>query len=144
MAGRLRPGNAGANNASDDIAVFAEASWQLPELPGRVRRLVRADTAGASHAFLDYVRGQQWEFSVGFPATPEVKSAIRDTDGDAWAPARTQHGDVRPGAAVAELTEAVDLSGWPAGARLIVRCEPLHPGAQQTLDTSTGAGSPPF
>lgn len=138
LAGRLRPGNAGANNAGDHIAVFAEASWQLPELPHSVRRLVRADTAGASHAFLDYVRGQQWEFSVGFPVTAEVKTAIRETADDAWTPARTQHGDVRPGAAVAELTDAIDLSGWPAGARLIVRCEPLHPGAQQTLDDIDG------
>jgi hypothetical protein len=31
----------------------------------------------------------------------------------------------------------VDLSGWPDGTRLIVRREPLHPGAQQTLLPST-------
>lgn len=35
--------------------------------------------------------------------------------------------------AVAELTDLVDLDGWPPGARLIVRREPLHPGAQQSL-----------
>ena len=34
---------------------------------------------------------------------------------------------------MAELTDLVDLSDWPAGTRLIVRREPLHPGAQQTL-----------
>ena len=34
---------------------------------------------------------------------------------------------------MAELTDLVDLAGWPAGTRLIVRREPLHPGAQQTL-----------
>ena len=34
---------------------------------------------------------------------------------------------------MAELTDLVDLSDWPEGTRLIVRREPLHPGAQQTL-----------
>jgi hypothetical protein len=48
LASRLRPGNAGANNAADHVAVCAEASWQLPELPAGLRRLVRADSAGAS------------------------------------------------------------------------------------------------
>jgi hypothetical protein len=34
---------------------------------------------------------------------------------------------------VAELTDLVDLAAWPAGTRLIVRREPLHPGAQTSL-----------
>jgi Transposase DDE domain group 1 len=34
---------------------------------------------------------------------------------------------------VCEVTDLVDLSAWPQGTRLIVRREPLHPGAQQTL-----------
>jgi len=38
---------------------------------------------------------------------------------------------------VAELTDHLDLSGWPSGTRLIVRREPLHPGAQQSLFPST-------
>ncbi len=46
---------------------------------------------------------------------------------------RTQEGDDCEGAAVAELTHLVDLTGWPAGTRLIVRREPLHPGAQGSL-----------
>jgi hypothetical protein len=133
LAGRLRPGNAGANNAADHIAVLSEACWQLPELPAGMGRLVRADSAGASHAFLDAVREAGWAFSVGFPLTSEVTDAIREASEAAWTPAFTQHGDVRRGASVAELTDAVDLSAWPAGSRLIARCEPLHPGAQQTL-----------
>ena len=35
-----------------------------------------------------------------------------------------------------ELTDAVDLSRWPEGTRLIVRREPRHPGAQQSLFAS--------
>lgn len=50
-----------------------------------------------------------------------------------WEPAVTQAGQVRPGAAVAELTDLVDLTGWPEGTRLVVRREPLHPGAQTSL-----------
>ena len=34
---------------------------------------------------------------------------------------------------MAEVTDLVDLSDWPAGTRLIIRREPLHPGAQQSL-----------
>jgi hypothetical protein len=113
--------------------VLSEGCWQLPELPAGVPRLVRADSAGATHAFLESVREAGWAFSVGFPLTPQVKDAIREVPDAAWTPAVTQHGDVRRGASVAELTDAVDLSAWPAGSRLIVRCEPLHPGAQQTL-----------
>ena len=36
----------------------------------------------------------------------------------------------RPGAWVAELTGLLDLAGWPAGMRVIVRKERPHPGAQ--------------
>jgi hypothetical protein len=54
-------------------------------------------------------------------------------DDDRWTPARTQAGDVRPGAHVAEVTDLVDLAHWPEGTRLIVRREPLHPAAQHSL-----------
>ena len=83
LAGMLRPGNAGANNAKDHIAVFDAARAQLPELPEQLPRLVRADTAGATHDFLDHVTaleqttGKRWQFSVGFPITEPVRNAIR-------------------------------------------------------------------
>ncbi len=40
---------------------------------------------------------------------------------------------MRPGAKVAELTDLINLDHWPRGTRLIVRREPLHPGAQTSL-----------
>ena len=138
LAGVLRPGNAGANNAADHVTVFDEAAWQLPELPAGVRRLVRTDSAGCSHVFLEHVRAAGWEFSVGFALAPEVKDAIRQLPEDAWVPAITQDGEIREGAHVAELTGRFDLSGWPEGSRLLVRREPLHPGAQQTLEDVDG------
>jgi len=101
--------------------------------------LLRADSAGATHTFVDHVHGAGVRFSVGFPITARVRDAIRGVDDKDWVPAVRQDGALRDGAAAAELTAAVDLSGWPAGSRLIVRREPLHPGAQQTLDDIDGA-----
>ena len=81
--------------------------------------------------------------NVGFAVVARSNQAIHAAisrvrfDGDYWSPARCQDGDERSGAAVAELTDLVDLSDWPDGTRLIVRREPLHPGAQQSLFPST-------
>ena len=142
LAGLLRPGNAGANTAADHIKVFERARAQLPELPGTLPRLVRADTAGATHAFLDHVRGidEDWQFSVGFPVTQEVRDAIVALDDADWTPATRQDGQPRERAYVAEITHAatIDVSGWPQGSRLLVRKEPLHAGAQQTIDDIDG------
>ncbi len=46
-----------------------------------------------------------------------------------WVPAFTANGvDERDDAEVAEITDLIDLSRWPAGARAIVRREEPHPG----------------
>jgi len=50
-----------------------------------------------------------------------------------WRPSLTQAGELREGAAVCELSGYVNLSSMPEGTRLIVRREPLHPGAQRSL-----------
>ncbi len=47
-----------------------------------------------------------------------------------WTPACNAEQAPREGAWVAELTDLVDLSGWPVGMRLILRKERPHPGAQ--------------
>ena len=71
-----------------------------------------------------------------------------------WVPAVEGDGHARKGAWVVELTDLVDLSTWPPGARLICRRERPHPGAQLSLfDTNEGfrhtcfltgsAGEPP-
>ena len=44
---------------------------------------------------------------------------------------------MREGGDVAELTGLLDLSGWPAGMRVIVRRERPHPGAQLSLFEET-------
>lgn len=142
LVGLLRPGNAGANTATDHIKVFDAAVDQLPALPGRLDRLVRTDTAGATHDFVDYVvdHDDDWRFSVGFALTKGVKNAIRSLAETDWTPATRQNGQPRPGAGVAEIThnDHIDLKGWPDRSRLIARREPLHPGAQQTIDDIDG------
>jgi hypothetical protein len=69
-----------------------------------ILRLARADTAGATHAFLGYLRQAQVGFSVGYPITEVVKTAIRTLPEDAWVPATRQDGDPRAGVHVAEIT----------------------------------------
>ncbi len=146
LTGMLRRGNAGANNAKDHITVFDAARAQLPELPQGLPRLVRADTAGATHDFLNHVvaleerTGKKWRFSVGFAITEPVRTAIRALEDGDWTAATRQNGEPREKAYVAEITcaEGIDISGWPAGSRLLVRKEPLHPGAQQTIEDIDG------
>ncbi|CAN5778323.1 IS1380-like element ISMsm3 family transposase [soil metagenome] len=139
LAAMLRPGNAGSNTAEDHIDVFEAAIAQLDGLVVEPVRLVaRADCAGSSQAFLAYLRQAKVGFSAGYAIDALVRNAIRDLDDDAWVPATRQDGDPRDGAHVAEITDRLDLSGYPEGSRVIVRREPLHPGAQQTLDDVDG------
>ena len=57
LAGELRPGNAGANTAADQIAVAEQAIQQIPaEHIENIELLLRVDSAGASHELLDWCR----------------------------------------------------------------------------------------
>ena len=141
LAIELRKGNAGANTGADQITMVKRALAQLPELPDELDVLIRADTAGAVHNLIDHIRGvARCRFSVGMPLKETVRTAIHDLEFDdpRWTTAITQQGAPRKGAAVAEITDLVELSAWSAGSRLIVRREPLHPGAQQTFDDIDG------
>lgn len=147
LAALLRPGNAAANSVVDHLAVLDHAIGQLPEGvaaghragddPSLVARpvMVRADSAGATRGFVWGCRARNVGFAVVARKNTRIHAAISKVhlDDDRWQPALTPDGEVRPGAAVCEVTDLVDLSGWPDGTRLIVRREPLHPGAQQTL-----------
>ena len=147
LGARLRPGNATHNSIVDQLAVLDDAIDQLPENvaaghhpgddTGAVRRemVVRADSAGGSRNLCAAFRARNIGFAVVARSDAQVKAAISVVAEVAarWEPALTQAGELRDGAAVAELTDLVDLSGWPAGTRLIVRREPLHPGAQTSL-----------
>ena len=136
LAGILRPGNAGANTAADHISVLDLSLAQLPEGARGRGLLIRADSGGATHAFLDHVVARGLCFSVGFDLTEPVRKAVLAVPEQAWRPALTQSGEQRDGAAVAEL--ALDLSSWPAGTRAICRREWPHPGAQLSFTDNNG------
>jgi Transposase DDE domain group 1 len=140
LAGLLRPGNAGANTAADQIAVLDAALQQLPKgVAAREAILVRADSAGATHELLDFCRDGNLRFSVGFDLTEPIRDAILTLGQDAWVPAISQDGEPRDdGAWVAEITDDLDLSGWPAGSRVLVRREIPHPGAQLSFTDHDG------
>jgi hypothetical protein len=138
LAGKLRPGNAGSNTAADHIEVLHNA---LAQIPAKVRRrrtlLARADSAGATHKFLNELRTEGILFSVGFDLTEPVRAAVLSMPSHAWVPACRQDGDDREGADVCELT-GLDLSAWPTGTRAICRREEPHPGAQLTFTDIEG------
>jgi len=138
LAGILRPGNAGANTAADHITVLDAAVEQLPERSRRPGLLVRADSGGATHAFLDHVVARGWRFSVGFDLTEPVRQAVLAVPEQAWRPALTQAGEQRDGAWVAELSLDLEANGWPNGTRAICRRERPHPGAQLSFSDDNG------
>jgi len=147
LASVLRPGNAAANKADDHLLLLDQAIVQMPALfraghhhgddPTLVRRKLtaRADSAGCTGGFVRACRARNVAFSVVARSNRQIHAAISRAveDEGRWQPAVRQNGEPKKGATVTELTEFCSLSGWPAGTRLIVRREPLHPGAQTTL-----------
>jgi hypothetical protein len=149
LSARLRPGNAGANTVVDHLGVLDDAVAQLPETvacghrPGDDVELVtrpvvvRTDSAGCTHGFMTGCRQRNIGFAVVARSTNQITAAISRTytedNPTRWAPALRQNGERRDGAQIAELTDLVDTSGLPEGTRLIMRREPLHPGAQHSL-----------
>lgn len=141
LAMLLRPGNAGSNTAADHITVTAASLAQLPDghRTGRAV-LVRTDTAGGTHGFLDWLThpARDLGYSVGFGFTDAMEKALERVDADAWIPALDSDGDDRDGAWVTELTGHLDLGSWPDGMRVIVRKERPHPGAQLRITDIDG------
>ena len=140
VAGLLRPGRAGSNTAADHIETTRLA---LAQLPGKFRRgrrtLIRTDSAGGTHKFLDWLtaRGRWLSYSVGMTITEQIHQAVLKVPASAWTPAVEPGGEIRDGAWVAELAGDV-LDGWPKGARLIIRKERPHPGAQLRFTDADG------
>ena len=153
LAGHLRPGNAAANDAADLLAVVDDGVSQLPDHmasghrrgddPSVVGRgvVVRSDSAGGTHAFTAGLRKRNIGFHVVARTQTAVSAAITtaNEDPNRWETAVDQDGEaVEPTDSglttdVCEVTDLVDLSGWPDRTRLIIRRQPKHPGAQTTL-----------
>ena len=137
LAAELRPGNAGANTAIDQIAVAEQAIEQIPvEHIETIDVLLRVDSAGASHELLDWCRDGAIRFSVGYDRDRPRRD--HPDPHRAWVCATDQDGSQRPNGHVAEITHRLDLTGWPAGSRVIVRRERAHPGAQLSFTDYDG------
>jgi hypothetical protein len=87
---------------------------------------------------LDWCREGRISFSVGYDLTETVRTAILEIPDSDWIPALEQDGSPRPNGQVAEITGHLDLEGWPAGSRVIVRRERAHPGAQLSFTDHDG------
>ena len=143
LAGILRPGNATANAATDQLAVVDMALAQLPaeyraghaagDDAGEVahRIVVRADSAGAVSAFVYGLVARNIEFSVYARVNDQLTEAIAAAPDGSWRKAIADAGELRHCGEVAELD--VVLDGWPEGTRAICRREQPHPGAQLRL-----------
>jgi Transposase DDE domain group 1 len=143
LAGILRPGNAGANNADDHSTVLELALEQLPQsaLDGEI--LARSDSAGASHKFAFGCRECRIRFSLGYKIDERVREAILALGEPAWRPATDQDGGQREGAWVAELTGQVNLEAWPTGTRLICRRQNKLSALEKTPATITAIHTHP-
>jgi hypothetical protein len=138
----LRAGNAGSNTAADHITVTRAALAQLPSQRSGTRAgrrvLVRADGAGATHEFLNWLCARRLQFSVGFTLPGDFEQTLRRIPKQAWSPAYDGDGGIRDGAFVAEATGLLDLTSWPPGMRVIIRSERPHPGAQLRITDIDG------
>lgn len=137
----LRPGNATANDASDQLSTVDLAINQLPEpisfghrlgdevVPSR-KLVVRADSAGQVKEFLWGLNRRNIHFSVMARRTPQVTEAVSmvaDKE-KLWKKALNKDGKRREKSAICEVTHLVDLKDFPPNTRLIIRREPLHKG----------------
>jgi hypothetical protein len=147
LAQDLRPGDAGANDAGDNIKIFTEAVAQPPAAYRR-KILFRIDGAGFSHGLPAWVATAggrthpsfTWEYSTGWTFTQREMNAVLALDAlqetedkrasgrRLWETALDSDGKPHAKAQVAEITGLLgDMSTWPDGHRVFVRREPLHP-----------------
>ena len=93
----LRPGNAGANTATDHIALTKKILDQVPNAGSRPGRsiLIRTDSAGGTHNFGDFLARRCLSYSVGFPLNEAMGHLIDRLPKKAWTPAYDLDGEPR-------------------------------------------------
>jgi len=144
LAGVLRAGNAGSGTATDHVAVLGDALAQLPIDAATTEVIVRSDSAGWSHGFVNECRDRHVRFVIGHQLTVEIASVLVKLPKRAWSPAITADGsDWREHAEICEITHLVGdvfdaTRAWPTGLRMIARRELPHPGAQLTFTDIDG------
>jgi hypothetical protein len=146
LAGLLRPGNAGSGTAADHMTVLDDALAQLPIDPTNENTevIVRSDSAGWSHDFVEHCRTRQVNFVIGHQLTIDIAKTLVDIPKRAWTAAISADGtDWREHAEITEITHLVTdtfntTRPWPTGLRMIARREQPHPGAQLTFTDIDG------
>jgi len=145
LAGLLRPGNAGSGTATDHVKVLDDALAQLPIDPANSEVIVRSDSAGWSHGFIEHCIDVEVNFTIGHQLTVEIAKNLVDIPKRAWQPAISADGtDWRDHGEVVEITHLIKDSvfnttrPWPDGLRMIARREIPHPGAQLTFTDING------
>ena len=142
-AALLRPGNAGANTAADQIAVLEPRARAAPA-PSTSRRIeivVRADSRRRhARAARLLPRRATSRFSVGYDLTEPVRAAILALARDGVGARRSTRTAQRATTAqVAEITDRPrPVRAGPRGSRVIVRRERPHPGAQLSFTDHDG------
>jgi hypothetical protein len=93
-----------------------------------------------SHGFVDTCRDRRVRFAIGYDLIETVRAAVLAVPQGRWVRAvvSADGSEEQDGAEVAEITDLVDLSVWPAGTEAIVRREDPHPGAQLTFTDIDG------
>jgi hypothetical protein len=144
LAALLRPGNAGSGTAEDHVTVLVDALAQLPIDPAESEVIVRADSAGWSHGFIEACQARHVNFVIGHRLTIDIAKVLVDIPNQAWQPAISADGtDWRETGEVADITHLVadvfdTTRAWPEGLRMIARREIPHPGAQLTFTDLDG------
>jgi hypothetical protein len=139
----LRAGNAGPDTAADHIEATRLALAQLPA-KARRRVLIRADSGGGTHDFLDWLTrpGRRLQYSVGMTITDDMHDAILKIPARAWTPAYDSDRQVRDGAWVAELSGMLNLTAWPRGMRSSSARNARTPARSCGSPTLTATASP--
>jgi hypothetical protein len=82
---------------------------QLPVAANEVEMLVRTDSAGATHEFVDGCRDRGVRFSIVLPVDQRVRDTLLLTQEEDWIAAVESDGSERDGAWVTELTDLIDF-----------------------------------
>jgi hypothetical protein len=98
----------------------------------RRRVLIRTDSGGGAHGFLDWLtaKSRRLHYSAGMPITEDMQAAILNVPADGWTPAYDAAGRSARAPGSRTSPGLLDLSDWPEGMRVIVRKERPHSGAQ--------------
>ena len=108
LAAMLRPGNAAPNDTDDHLELLEQAVRSVPaeyrlgheegDDPALVVHpiLVRADSAGATHRFVESLADANFDYSIGFPISGSVRDALLLAQEEDWVRRhRARRGDPR-------------------------------------------------